>query len=94
MVISDIQSILAGPDVDHISGTHCTSIHGVKFSWNSSPYTQMGRYVMEGLHFLASLPLAGARQREGGGFSCINKRIISHPVTLIRYCRHVKKGEG
>ena len=33
----------------------------------------MGREVMEGLHFLASLPLAGTRQREGGGFSCINK---------------------
>ena len=24
MVISDIKSNLAGPDVDHISGTHCT----------------------------------------------------------------------
>ena len=42
----------------------------------------MGREVMEGLHFLASVPLAGSGQREGGGFSCINKRIISHPVTV------------
>ena len=41
----------------------------------------MGREVMEGLRFLASLLLAGTGQREGGGFSCINKRIISHPVT-------------
>ena len=42
--------------------------------------TQMGRGVLEGLRFFASLPLAGTGQREGGGFSCINKRIISHPV--------------
>ena len=42
----------------------------------------MGCEALEGLRFLASLPLAGTRQREGGGFSCINKRIISHPVTL------------
>ena len=33
--------------------------------------------------FLASLPLAGTRQREGGRFSCINKQIISHPVIHI-----------
>ena len=33
--------------------------------------------------FLTSLPLAGPGQREGGGFSCINKRIISHPVMCI-----------
>ena len=43
----------------------------------------MGREVMEGLRFLASLPLAGTGQREGGGFSCTNKRIISHPVIYI-----------
>ena len=42
---------------------------------------QMGREALEGLRFLASLPLASTGQREGGGFSCINKRIISHPVT-------------
>ena len=41
----------------------------------------MGREALEGLRFLASLPLAGTGQREGGGFSCINKRINSHPVT-------------
>ena len=40
----------------------------------------MGREALEGLRFLASLPLASTRQREGGRFSCINKRIISHPV--------------
>ena len=43
--------------------------------------TQMGLEALEGLRFLASLPLAGTGQREGGGFSCINKRIISYPVT-------------
>ena len=43
----------------------------------------MGREVLEGLHFLASLPLAGTGQREGGGFSCINKRISSHPVKSL-----------
>ena len=42
--------------------------------------TQMGPEAMEGLHFLAYLPLAGKGQREGGGFCYINKRIISHPV--------------
>ena len=42
--------------------------------------TQMGREALEGLRFLASLPLASTRQREGGRFSRINKRIISHPV--------------
>ena len=46
--------------------------------------TQLGREVMEGLRFLASLPLAGTGQREGGRFSCINKRISSHPITLHR----------
>ena len=45
--------------------------------------THMGREVVEGLRFLASLPLAGTGQREGGGFSCINKRIISHPVKSL-----------
>ena len=43
--------------------------------------TQMGRGVLEGLRFFASLPLAGTGQRERGRFSCINKRIISHPVS-------------
>ena len=43
----------------------------------------MGREALEGLRFLASLPLAGTGQREGGGFSCINKQIISHPVIII-----------
>ena len=42
--------------------------------------TQMGPEAMEGLHFLAYLPLAGKGQREGGGFCYINKRVISHPV--------------
>ena len=52
----------------------------------------MGREVMEGLRFLASLPLAGTGQRERGGFSCINKQIISQPVTkgltqeMERFC--------
>ena len=41
----------------------------------------MGREVMDGLHFLTSLPLAGTGQREGGGFSCMNKQIISHPAS-------------
>ena len=45
------------------------------------PSTQTGLEVIERLLFLASLPLAANGQREGGGFSCINKRIISHPVT-------------
>ena len=49
-------------------------------SWADT--NEMGLEVMEGLRFLASLPLAWTRQREGGGFSCINKRIISHPVTV------------
>ena len=36
--------------------------------------------------FLASLPHAGIGQREGGGFSCINKQIISHdPVICTLY---------
>ena len=43
----------------------------------------MGREVIDGLCFLASLPLAGTGQREGGEFSCINKRINSHPVSAI-----------
>ena len=30
--------------------------------------THMGREVVEGLRFLASLPLAGTGQREGGGY--------------------------
>ena len=42
----------------------------------------MGREVMEGLRYLTSLPLAGTGQREGGGFSSINKRIISHHVSV------------
>ena len=37
----------------------------------------MGLEVTEGLRFLASFPLAGTGQKEGGGFSCINKQIIS-----------------
>ena len=41
---------------------------------------EMGLEVMERLHFLASLPLSGTWQGEGGRFSCINKRIISHHV--------------
>ena len=45
----------------------------------------MGREALEGLRFLASLPFAGTGQREGGGFSCINKRIISHPVK-VNFC--------
>ena len=43
--------------------------------------TQVGQEAMEWLRFFASLPLAGTMQREGGGFSCINKRIITHPFT-------------
>ena len=48
-------------------------------------FTRMGREAMEGLHFLASLPLASTGQMEGGGFSCINKRIISHPVAGLKH---------
>ena len=50
----------------------------------------MGREALEGLRFLASLPLAGTRQREGGGFSCINKRIISYPVMFKNYSIRMK----
>ena len=36
MVISDIWSILAGPNVDHISGTHCIWNLHVEGRWNWS----------------------------------------------------------
>ena len=54
-------------------------LHNLEYSFYHYTTTQMGQEMMEGLRFLASLPLAGTGQREGGGFSCINKRIISHP---------------
>ena len=52
---------------------------------------QMGREALKGLRFIASLPLAGTGQREGGGFSCINKRIISHPITISIEVVHLTK---
>ena len=45
----------------------------------------MGREALEGLCFLTSLPLASTGQREGGRLSCINKRIISHPVIICSF---------
>ena len=37
-----------------------------------------------GVAFSRLPPSSGTRQREGGGFSCINKRIIPHPVTAFQ----------
>ena len=37
--------------------------------------------VLERLRFLASLPLAGTAQREGGGIRIANNRIIPHPFS-------------
>ena len=76
-----------GWDLPHDTGfVVSVLIEGLSYgSRNALPYfrhTQMGREAMEGLRFLASLPVAGTGQREGGGFSCITKRIISHPVTV------------
>ena len=70
---------IAIPNDDSSYVPSCYVSSQSSFIWS----TQMGREALEGFRFLASLPLAGTGQREGGGFSCINKRIISHPVTLI-----------
>ena len=39
----------------------------------------MGVEALERLRFLASLPLAGTAQREGGGIRVANNRVIPHP---------------
>ena len=41
----------------------------------------MGLEVLERLRFLASVPLAGTAQTEGGGIRVANNRIIPHPFT-------------
>ena len=44
----------------------------------------MGLEVLERLRFLASLPLAGTAQTEGGGIRVANNGIIPHPFMRMQ----------
>ena len=52
----------------------------------------MGIEVLERLRFLASLPLAGTAQTEGGGIRVANNVNIPHP--FIVYAKIVAKQTG